>query len=564
MKLLLSIGSILSAAWCIAQTPKVVFSVEPRSVAVGEVVVLEIESTVEGDIEIDNLPSSFLQSQGMNSTMRTSIDMNTGKMVTYFQYLQAGVFSKAGKYTVGPVYIKQGNKTHKSNTVVVNVGQSSTMISSEITAQQLRDPAFGVIQTNKTSLYEGEPLLISAKVYTKFNPTYIDRYTGYSMKGVIDKHPIGNGVTKTSMETFRGMSLFTFEYDRNLVFPVGTGDFKIRSYSMSVYDDFRPFSLTSSSAVVTIKPLPSNAPADFIGAVGIFDIDRFVEVHNLQQGDVFKLKIVISGTGNLQNIQEPRPELPKGFVIYGDPTIEQNFSYTSEGADGSVSYEYNIQVNEYGELLLPPTSISYFNVEDEKYVTVKTGAEKISVKKNKNFVVQSSEEDDASDEEKVDELAQLRTSNLVEAEDHLFGTALFWGGISLPLACAFLFLLFTRRKESAGEEMNMRHELRKMEQALVQDLAQLKIQIAKGEDSAAYANMDSMLRRAMARHLSLTHPQGRMELLTALRGAHKSTLADRIESLLKVCDENRYGFGAGSQSVQETMEQLLHILEELK
>lgn len=564
MKLLLSIGSLLSAAWCVAQTPKVVFSVEPRTVAVGEVVVLEIESTVEGDIEIDNLPNSFLPSQGMSTSMRTSIDMNTGKMVSYFQFLQAGVFSKAGKYTIGPVYIKQGNKTHKSNTVVVNVGQSSTMISSEITAQQLRDPAFGVIQTNKTTLYEGEPLMISAKVYTKFNPTYIDRYTPYTMKGVIDKHPIGNGVSKTSMEQFRGMSLFTFEYDRKLVFPVGTGDFKIRSYSMSVYDDYRPFSLTSSSAVVTIKPLPSNAPADFIGAVGIFDIERFVEANNLQQGDVFKMKIVISGTGNLQNIQEPRPELPKGFVIYGDPTIEQNFSYTSEGADGSVSYEYNIQVSEFGELLLPPTTISYFDVDEEKYITVTTDEHKLSVRKNKNFVVQTSDEEVQDEEEKVDELAQLRPSKIVEPQRSLYSSGLFWGGVSLPLAVAFLFLLFTRRREHAGEELNTRSELRKLDHELTQEVAKLKVQVTKGELNNVYSDIDSILRMAMAKHLGLPGLQSRMELINGLQAKGESTLAGKVEVLLKICDENRYGFGVGTESVSNTLDQLLLLLDELK
>lgn len=564
MKLLLSIGSLLSAAWCVAQTPKVVFSVEPRTVAVGEVVVLEIESTVEGDIEIDNLPNSFLPSQGMSTSMRTSIDMNTGKMVSYFQFLQAGVFSKAGKYTIGPVYIKQGNKTHKSNTVVVNVGQSSTMISSEITAQQLRDPAFGVIQTNKTTLYEGEPLMISAKVYTKFNPTYIDRYTPYTMKGVIDKHPIGNGVSKTSMEQFRGMSLFTFEYDRKLVFPVGTGDFKIRSYSMSVYDDYRPFSLTSSSAVVTIKPLPSNAPADFIGAVGIFDIERFVEANNLQQGDVFKMKIVISGTGNLQNIQEPRPELPKGFVIYGDPTIEQNFSYTSEGADGSVSYEYNIQVSEFGELLLPPTTISYFDVDEEKYITVTTDEHKLSVRKNKNFVVQTSDEEVQDEEEKVDELAQLRPSKIVEPQRSLYSSGLFWGGVSLPLAVAFLFLLFTRRREHAGEELNTRSELRKLDHELTQEVVKLKVQVTKGELNNVYSDIDSILRMAMAKHLGLPGLQSRMELINGLQAKGESTLAGKVEVLLKICDENRYGFGVGTESVSNTLDQLLLLLDELK
>ena len=565
MRVCTSIGFLLISVASLAQKNKVVLSIEPRSVAVGEVVVLEIESTMQGEIEIDNLPSCFVQSQGTQSNFRTDIDINTGKIVTYYQFLQTGAFSRAGKYTIGPVFIKQGNVSYSSNTVVVHVGESADMISSEITAQQLRDPAFGVIQTNKTTLYEGEPILVSAKVYTRFNPTYIDRYTPYSMKGGIDSHPIGNGVTKTNMEQFRGSNMFTFEYDRNLIFPVGTGDFKIRSFAMSVYDDYRPFSLTSSSAMITIKPLPSNPPKDFIGAVGRFEIERYVEDHNLKQGDVFKLKIVISGTGNLQNILEPRPDLPKGFVIYGDPMIEENYSYSSRGAEGSISFEYNVQVSEYGDITLPPSSVSYFDVEDEKYITISTGENEITVRKNKNFIVQEVGQEEDAKNEKVDELAQLRKSEIHESANDLYGTVLFWSGVGLPFATALLFLLVIKRREKSEAETANRQQLRKVEHEMIAESAQLKLHLAAGQHNDVFSRIDGILRKAIEKRVGLVDQnRSRQELLSALEQTKLAALSERIHRLMNVCDQNRYGFGADSDAAHSAVEELNSLLEDLK
>lgn len=565
MKIFTSIGFLVISVASLAQKNKVVFSIEPRSVAVGEVVVLEIESTIQGEIEIDNLPSSFVQSQGSQSNFRTDIDVNTGKIITYYQFLQTGAFSRAGKYTIGPVFIKQGNVTYSSNKVVVHVGESADMISSELTAQQLRDPAFGVIQTNKTTLYEGEPILVNAKVYARFKPTYIERYTPYAMKGGIDSHPIGTGDPKISMEQFRGMNTYSFEYDKNLIFPVGTGDFRIRSFTMSLYDDYRAFSLTSSSALITIKPLPANPPKDFIGAVGYFEIERFVEDHNLKQGDVFKLKIVISGSGNLQNILEPRPDLPKGFIIYGDPMIEENYSYTSRGAEGSISYEYNVQVSEYGDLTLPASTVSYFNVEDEKYVTIQTTENVLAVRKNKDFVVQELGSEDDADAEKIDELSQLRKSEIHDPANDLYGTVLFWSGLGLPFATALLFLLVMKRREKSENEIATRQQLRKVENELVKELAQLKLHLAAGHYTEVFSGIDGIMRKAIEKRVLLVDLNcSRQELLAALEHHKMTATAEKSQRLMNICDQNRYGFGADADAAHSAVEELNRILDDLK
>ena len=45
-----------------------------------------------------------------------------------------------------------------------------------ISAKMLSDPAFGVVQTSKSVIYEGEPVVIGAKIYSKFQPTNIYNY----------------------------------------------------------------------------------------------------------------------------------------------------------------------------------------------------------------------------------------------------------------------------------------------------------------------------------------------------------------------------------------------------
>ena len=549
------------------QDENVVLSIEPRSADVGETIIIRVKTKVHGDIEVDNLPSSFVSGHSVSTEMKTEIDYTTGAIITYYSHAQTGAFGKSGKYTIGPAYVKKGNKTYKSNTVTINIGDKTQMTSSEVTAQQLRDPAFGIIQTNKTTIYEGEPLLVSAKVYAHFNPTYLDKYLPYSMKGAIDKHPIGNSaVTQTTREQFKGMDLYAFEYDKNIIFPVGTGDFKVSSYSMTIYQGYQNFSLTSSSADITIKPLPTDPPADFIGAVGVFDVERELEEGNLKQGDVFKMKIIVSGTGNLQNILEPTPILPKGFVVYGDPQIEENFSYTSGGTEGSITYEYNIQVSKYGDLLLPPTTISYFDIKDEQYVAVSTDESTVKVKKNKNFVVEEVQNSDVENLEEIDMLSDLRKSKIKESAYGLYGTPIFWFGVGTPLMAALLFIFFTKRRKQSEDKIAIRQTIRKKDQELNENIAQLKVLMAAGENNAFYSKIETTLKKAFELEMQLDdgHMLNKQEIFDYLEKSNRTALAGRVQELLAKCDQYRFGFTSNSGSNQSLYDELDVILKELK
>jgi hypothetical protein len=553
------------ASW--SQDGKVTLSIEPSTAEVGETVLIKIKSQVEGDVDIDNLPSCFVYGYQTMQGMESEMDTYTGDLITYYYFHQTGTFGKEGKYTVGPVYIKKGHKTYKSNTVTVTIGDKPSMTSGDITEQQLKDPAFGIIQVNKTTIYEGQPLLLSAKVYAKFNPTYLDSYQPYSMKGAIDKHGIGNNSNpQTRRDRFKGRELYSFEYDKNVIFPVGTGQFTIDGFSMKLYQGYQNFTLKSNDIKVVIKPLPPDPPADFIGAVGEFDIDRTLEELDLKQGDVFKMIVTISGAGKLQNITEPVPNLPKGFIIYGDPIVEENFNYSSNGAEGSISFEYNVQVSKHGSLRIPETSISYFDISDEKYVSVSTNSDSIQVKKDKNFVASNEPPELEETIEELNILDDLRTSKNVSNEHSFYGSPFYWGSVGAPVIAALLFIFITKRKEQSEEELNQKRKILNEMTEVDSALSELKVHLASNDSNKFFAKVEFIIISSL-RIYAEQHGENlnsRNALLNLLSNKGDNELKNAFTNLLHKCDESRFAMSSEQKNLDEVYNDLNSLLKKIR
>ena len=379
------------------------------------------------------------------------------------------------------------------------------------------------------------------------------------MKGAIDKHGIGNNSNpQTKRDHFRSLDLYSFEYDRNVIFPVGTGDFNIDGFSMKLYQGYQNFTLTSNDIQITIKPLPSNPPADFIGAVGRFDIDRIVEDNGLKQGDVFKMKIIVSGAGNLQNITEPRPILPKGFVIYGDPIIEESFNYTSNGAEGEISFEYNVQVSKYGDINLPATSISYFDTNKEKYVSVSSEEDNRKVKEDKNFVLQETELDENESIEELNILDDLRPSEVIASTDSYYGTSLFWGGVGAPILAALLFLFITKRKENSQQELEEKQDIINQVNVIGQAVSELKVLAVSDNRYEFFSKTEYILLTAMkvlAKQSGVEY-SGRADLLSHLEKSGEIELKNSINKILQQCDESRFALSSNQTELTEILKEV--------
>jgi len=215
------------------QKPIVILEVEPKEAEVGEMLTITVRANVQGEIDVD-LPSGFIHGYEIMNGMNQEIDYNTGKVINYFYLSQNGAMPKAGTFKFGPAYVKRGNKVYRSNTVTVTIRKENTAPvtnGNEISAKQLRQPAFGIIEKSKSVIYEGEPLILNAKVYSIFDPSHLEDYQEYKLDGALDKHDITTSTRITVREEkIKRNTYYAFEHDKKVIFPIGTGKFTIEPF----------------------------------------------------------------------------------------------------------------------------------------------------------------------------------------------------------------------------------------------------------------------------------------------------------------------------------------------
>ena len=554
MKLVaLHITLLLSALTCLGQKPMVLLDVSPKDGEVGEILTITIKSNVQGELDIE-MPSGFVHGYNVLNGMEQEMDYNTGKLVTYYYMSQTGAMNKEGSFTFGPAYIKKGNKVYRSNKVTVNIKKErqENHTGTNITAKQLRQPAFGVIETSKSSIYEGEPLIVNAKIYSRFRPTELENYESYSLNGVVDKHDIGNSQRIFYEEIkIKGITLNTFTHDKKVVFPTGTGKTDIEPFKLILRRNFESIPLTSAETTFEIKPLPGNAPKDFTGGVGTYSISRKLGQANLKQGDVFTLVVEVTGIGNLHNIHEPKLNLPKGFILYGDPIVKEDFVFGARGAEGKITYEFNVQVTKFGELYLTGTSMSYFDPTKERYVTIRTGDDKIEVEKNDKFNLTVSAENESEENQAKEEIISLRPNENTKAPKSMYGTKAFWIAFGSPLCLAFLFGIWFKQKKEKQEIEGVAKKAKSSQKEIEVIFDQATISAKSGDHSNGYRLVEKGLQQAissflLSEHLVLTNRNELTQQLSSRNIASENI--NVLFQLLDRCEYVRFGFGETADS----------------
>lgn len=545
---------------------KVELSINPSSVEVGETFQIIVSSNVYGTIDLDKLPDEFVQDIGITEESGQFTDAN-GKTTVVYSKIYTGRINKSGRFSFGPAYFTRSGKTNTSNSASITINPKVKMNSSSVSTQAFRNPAFGVIQVNKTRIYEGEPLLVRAKMYARYNPTHLKNYAEYQLPVTMTKYPIGPpNVFKTNREQFRGEDFTTVEYDKQVVFPTGSGNFTIEPFQVHLCQGYQSFLVTSKEFDVTIVPLPAYPPSDFIGAVGDFSVKRSLSKTKIKQGEIIQMIVTVSGLGNLHNITQPVLNLPPEFEVYGDPTISEHYTIGAHGAEGYISYEYNIEVTDFGTLYLPETSISFFDPNREVYVKEATESDSLSVTESKTYAADLKKSNDNSrlEELVIQEFNPREDSGSYEP-GALFGSKIFWGGISVPLASAFLFLLFVKSREHSEEKAAIRKAKNQRSAYFSNALNEVRLASTQSDSAAFFIKLESALRTAITADMEIQEGMvlGKEELLKHM-SSYGSDARQHVAELFEACEHAKYGFGADGAAKEDLMIDLEEIVKQLK
>ncbi len=355
---------------------------------------------------------------GPNISTSQSYQVINGRMsqsitVSYVYYLQA---FEEGKFEIPAATISIDGKISKSNTLSIGVikgnvqkgivqktGQNTPGTTTSVsTDQNTKDDVFLKAFITNRNPFQGEQVIITYKIYTNNVPiSDIDIENLASFPGFWSTSLQDNNKQITpEKEIIGGTEYLTGKLYQGALFAQKSGKLGIDAKKLSCtaqvrkqgqrktrdpfFDSFfdDPFfnnqyqnvriEMASNPLSIQVKPLPiDKKPPDFSGAVGNFKFSGSVDNTELKVNDAITLKLVISGSGNLELINTPDINFPPDFEAY-EPKITKNIRTSASGVSGSRTFEYLAIPRSAGDFSVGPIELSYFDPKTKKYKTLRT------------------------------------------------------------------------------------------------------------------------------------------------------------------------------------------------
>jgi hypothetical protein len=399
----LAILFTLLSAVCLGQ--KVAFEINAPNV-VGRSEVFKVEFTVEAngrDFSAPDFPGPGFDviagptpSQGrMRAVINGNISQTVNTTITYVLQSRGN-----GKFTIPSASIVVDGKTYSTRPFAIEVvenegGDRKASGGEGATPTKLgRDDLFVTVTVDKSSVYKGQPIKATFKLYSRGIPNTIEGYKFPTFNGFWSQD-LGSGEARTRKESYRNKIYDVRILKETLLYPQQSGALYIEQFDLnvlaqvmvtrrgqqSIFDnllgggyDIEPVhkKLTAGPVRINVNELPPGAPKSFAGAVGSFTMECDPPKPPVMTNSSASVAVKISGTGNLPLIQLPRLDLPASIEQYNTSTTEQ-LNPSSSGISGHRRFEFPFIARAEGEYTIPPIEFSYFSPEQMRYVTLSSG-----------------------------------------------------------------------------------------------------------------------------------------------------------------------------------------------
>ena len=397
-------------------------------VVVGEQFKIAFEANTEGRSFTPPSFNGFTVVGGPFNSSSSSVQIINGSMSrtvshTYSYVLRA---EQEGSFTIGSASLVVDGETVKSEPFPITVtpaeggtgGQGQTGASSSTGASRpsTTDPTvsgkdlFFTVSPSKKSVYVGEPVVLTYKLYTRvpvsqLSVSKMPSYGGFWMKEVGDN----SSTLRQTSETVNGIEYTVAEVKKVVLVPQKSGTLTIEPMGLECIaqiqtqrnsqrsndpfdiffnDPFFNRSITNVQKNVetallnlTVKNLPEEGrPASFAGAVGNYNFSTSLDRDDVSSNDAVTLTVTVSGSGNIELLNLPTPAFPPDFETY-DPKIVSNIDATGQGMSGTKKAEILAIPRHAGDFVVPPMEFSYFNPAKGQYVTLRSPQHAIHVEK---------------------------------------------------------------------------------------------------------------------------------------------------------------------------------------
>ena len=373
---------------------------------------------------------------GPNTTLENSIINGRSSIKQSYSYIlkPKGI----GKWRIGAASVSINGKRMVSAPLFIEVVKGTK-------ADQGKDDIFVRAELNAEEGFIGQQLILDYCLYTasriEFN-NYIEEneYPGFYSQ------EIRRYDSRTTQEVISGRQYSRKVLKRIVLFPQQTGQLVIppsdvqlkiviNGRSLFSMGKYRSLNLETDSVPVVILELPPGAPESFSGGVGQYQVSASLNRTTLTTDDALKVKMVISGNGDIKRVRPPSLNLPEEFEVY-DPSIINEGSFERKGGIvGQKEIEFLTVPTTPGNFVFRP-AFSYYDPDSAKYVTLRMDRYDLEIRPGSNrgaaTIMPETEEGDESERK---ELRPIKTRlSLVHRDQQFLGSPLFWILLALPFA----------------------------------------------------------------------------------------------------------------------------------
>jgi hypothetical protein len=574
MKRFLSIITICLLAFGSLFAQDVNFTAKAKSVvSEGQNFYLQYEMNKKGrNLQLPDMGEfRILQGPSRQTSSSTRVINNNVTHSYTFTYTYVVKAPDQGSYTIPPATVEIDGTTYKSNRLTINVVKSATQSNTQSRQPTSRsgnrqttgsaggDP-FARLNINKSSVYQGEPIYASLKLYLPdhnlagFEDVSFPDFSGFWSEKFNMPEQI-----RLKTEAYNGKTYYTAELGSWILYPqrngklsIGSGEYGLvlrervqGGGSGSIFDSFFGRyenirkTVKNQEVSVNVKPLPNGKPGSFNGGVGDFSVQTALSHNSIDVNSAFNLSIKISGSGNLNLLDEPELNLPEVFEVY-DPKVNTNFSQTINGSSGYIEYDYTIIPRYPGTHKLKDIRLSWFDPGAGKYQTYRSGGMEIFVRRTADYE-EGEPAAQTGSRSQVQEIATdirfLKDIKSAFDKQDIYNTPVFWLAYIVPFVILGV-IVFLRRKQIRARQDVARLRNRKANKIAMSRLKRAR-KLMKAGDNAFYNETIKALWGYVADKLDMD--TANLSRDNVAEGLKKRNLSDEmIEKLLNIIDKCEY------------------------
>lgn len=574
----------------------------PSVVRLGERFQLTYSLNASGSDMRMSETSDFNILMGPSESTSRSVSIINGKMsqsvsTTYTFILKA---IKEGQFTIPVAHVTADGKQIQSNAITIKVVEASANTNQNSGQDALGSAPQSTNSNNadivitqslsRNSVYEGEPVVLTTKIYTRANLQQISDIKQPDLTNFVSSDISGNGQLQFQQEVRNGVIYQAAVAGKQLLIPQKSGkitinpieyEFVVKERSRNTmgggffggfFDDVQLVKrrVASNNLALNVKPLPqTNAKTS--GGVGNFKFNVTVEPTDVKVDNSVLIKVNVSGEGNLKLLTMPKPRIHSDFDTF-DPNENVNVESTANGYKGTRSAEYLVIPRREGNFEIPEISFIYFDPQQGKYITRTQGPFTIHVAKGDGQQQDSNNQVSFSSNSREQvqyvgkDIRYVHTDTKIDIRNTFFlFSPLFFMSLILPLGIfAVVFIIFRKK---AADAMNVSGVKRR--RANKAAMKRLKTASRYMKEQKREAFFDEVM-RALWGYLSdkLTLPLSVLTKDNAKEEMQKHNItadaADAFMQLLDTCEFARYAPVEMAQPMNTVFEQAENVIGQIE